>query len=52
MKGSNRYTVIKGLLYEKYISILTMYAPPNHPTDFITKVLLELELNLKLNAVL
>lgn len=36
-----RYIIIKGLLYGKYISILNVYAPPGHPTDFITKAFLE-----------
>ena len=35
------YIIIKGLLYRKYISILNVYAPPYHPTDFITNALLE-----------
>lgn len=33
--------IIKGLPYGKYISILNVYAPPNHPTDFVTKAFLE-----------
>lgn len=42
VKDSNgRYIIIKGLLYGKYISILNMYAPPGHPTDFVTKAFLE-----------
>lgn len=42
VKDSNgRYIIIKGSLYGKYISILNIYAPPGHPTDFITKAFLE-----------
>lgn len=39
--SSGRYIIIKGLLYGKYISILNVYAPPNHPTDFVRKAFLE-----------
>lgn len=39
--SSGQYIIIKGLLYGKYISILNDYAPPNHPTDFVTKAFLE-----------
>lgn len=35
--GSGRYVIIKGLLFGKYISILHVYAPPNHPSGFVTK---------------
>lgn len=39
--SSGWYIIIKGLLYGKYISILNVYAPPNHPTDFVRKAFLE-----------
>lgn len=42
VKDSNgRYITIKCLLYGKFISVLNVYAPPGHPTDFVTKAFLE-----------
>lgn len=37
-----RYVIVEGLLQGKTILILNMYYPPAHPSDFITKVFLDL----------
>lgn len=38
---SGRYVIIKGVLQGTVISILNIYYPPAHPSDFITKVFLD-----------
>lgn len=32
-----RYVIVKGLLFGKYITLMNMYCPPNHPPEIITK---------------
>ena len=38
---SGRYVIVKGILQGTVISILNVYYPPAHPSDFITKVFLD-----------
>lgn len=38
---SGRYVIVKGILQDTVISILNVYYPPAHPSDFITKVFLD-----------
>ena len=38
---SGRYVIVKGVLHGVTISILNVYYPPAHPSDFITKVFLD-----------
>lgn len=38
---NGRYVIIKGVLQGTVISILNIYYPPAHPSDFVTKVLLD-----------
>lgn len=38
---SGRYVIVKGVIQGVTISILNVYYPPAHPSDFITKVFLD-----------
>lgn len=38
---NSKHVIVKGVLQGTVISILNVYYPPAHPSDFITKVFLD-----------